>query len=235
MPINKVKQLIFDADDTLWENNIFYIRAAEDLLHLLVQSGGDRRKLEQEFQTIEKRVVIDKGYGSENYLFILHTLFDRYHQTSNQSAESMQFERICQVFLSHVRTAPQIFPLVPEILAKLRVRYRLYVLTKGNISEQWKKLEKSNLLTFFEKAYVEPEKNLLTYQRILRENHWRAEETCMIGNSPKSDINPALLAGCWAVYIPYTFTWVLDDEPLGEQQERLETVTSFAGLESLFL
>lgn len=235
MSIRQIKQLIFDADDTLWENNIFYIRAAEDLLHLLIQSGGDRRKLEREFQMLEKRVVIDKGYGSKNYLYILSTLFNRYHKSSNESSQTRQFKQICQAFISHVQTAPQIFPQVPEILTKLRSRYRLYVLTKGNIEEQWKKLRRSKLLDLFEKAYVEPEKNLLTYQRILKENQWQPDETCMIGNSPKSDINPALSVGCWAVYIPYAFTWVLDDEPLAEQQERLKTVTSFAGLESLFL
>jgi putative hydrolase of the HAD superfamily len=235
MTIKQVRQLIFDADDTLWENNIFYIRAAEDLLHLLVQSGGDREVLKQEFQTLEKRVVMDKGYGSENYLYILRTLFDRYHKPSAEPFILKKFDDICRAFISHVRNAPQIFPQVPDILAKLRYKYRLYILTKGNIDEQWKKVKRSGLLPFFDKAYVEPEKNLSTYQRILEENKWQADQTCMIGNSPKSDINPALTAGCWAVYIPYDFTWVLDDEPLGEGQERLETVTTFAGLEPLFL
>jgi putative hydrolase of the HAD superfamily len=235
MTIKKVKQLIFDADDTLWENNIFYIRAAEDLVGLLVQNGSKRRDLEQAFQQLEKRVVKERGYGSANYIYILRTLFERYLHPPADPLVMQNFENICTDFLSHVRTAPQIFPQVTDVLEKLRYRYRLFVLTKGNIAEQWKKLERSNLLTYFEKAYVETEKNLSTYQRLLRENNWLAAETCMIGNSPKSDINPALKAGCWAVFIPYAFTWVLDDEQLSGMQNKLKTVSSFSDLELLFL
>ena len=235
MTIRQVRQIIFDADDTLWENNIFYIRAAEALVDLLAQTGLVRVQLEKEFHHLEKQVVREKGYGSANYILILRTLFNRYLPSIPDTSVSGGFEKICEDFLSHVKTMPKIFPQVPQVLERLRQKYRLFVLTKGNIKEQWKKLERSNLLGFFEKAYVESEKNLVTYHRILHENSWLPEETCMIGNSPKSDINPALIAGCWAVYIPYPFTWVLDDEPLHEVNEKLRSVNDFKELEGLFL
>ena len=152
MKMKRIKQLIFDADDTLWENNIFYIRAAEDLVDLLVQYGLDRITMEQEFQHLEKQVVKEKGYGSENYLYILRTLYNRHRSAASEHLTSERFENICQDFLSHVNTGPQIFPQVPHVLERLRQKYRLYILTKGNIREQWQKLERSNLLAYFEKS-----------------------------------------------------------------------------------
>ena len=60
--------------------------------------------------------------------------------------------------------------------------------------------------------------------------------TWMIGNSPKSDINPALAAGLNAVFIPHDFTWVLEheivDAPTGSEQ--LMELGSFTDLLNYF-
>ena len=235
MELNKIKKLIFDADDTLWENNIYYIIAAEDLVDLISKSGLPKKEIEHEFQVLEKKVVRKKGYGSQNYLYILRTLFKQYAIYPEIRNLTSEFETICANFESHIHVAPKIFPEVPSILAKLSNTYDLYVLTKGNIKEQKQKLEKSKLMHYFKKAFVVSEKNISTYQRILKENQWTVGEICMIGNSPKSDINPALRIGMCAIFIPYQHTWVLDDEPLLPNQDCLKIVESFTDLLSLFL
>ncbi len=235
MSINQVKHLIFDADDTLWENNIYYIRAAEDLVRLIQESGEADSKIESDFQVLEREVVRTMGYGSQNYIFILKTLFDRYRQKLNDHSHPEQFKKICDAFNEHIKLPPGIFPRVGETLGQLREKYHLYVLTKGNIKEQWRKLEKSNLLQYFEEAFVKPEKDIETYQQLIKKNNWIPAKTCMIGNSPKSDINPALKTGLWAVYIPYDHTWVLDDEPLTQNHSRLKTIKSFPEIRSIFM
>jgi putative hydrolase of the HAD superfamily len=231
---SKIKRLIFDADDTLWENNIHYIKAAEDFAELISRLGLKKKKIEQDFQILEKRVVKEKGYGGENYLFILRTLFNQYHSRHKCDKLIPQFKIICEEFEGHLHLPPKVFPEVPLILDQLQKKYPLYVLTKGDIEEQKRKLKKSLLMKYFRQTFVESEKDIGTYRRILRDNHWTANEVCMIGNSPKSDINPALRLGMFAILVPYQHTWVLEEEPLEPNQERLEIVKSFADLPSLF-
>ncbi len=233
MSIKKVKNIIFDADDTLWENNIYYVRAAEDLVNLLHESGKIQSKIENDFQALEHEVVRTMGYGSQNYIYILKTLFHRYKNDLNDPSHPERLKDICETFSEHVKIQPRIFPRVEETLSELKDRYPLYVLTKGDIQEQWGKLERSNLLPYFEKTFVKSEKDFETYQKILTNNKWNPSETCMIGNSPKSDINPALKAGLWAIYIPYEHTWVLDDEAILPNQQNLYTVSSFPDILSI--
>jgi putative hydrolase of the HAD superfamily len=233
--ISKIKRLIFDADDTLWENNIHYIKAAEDFVDLITPLGYIKEKVEEDFQTLEKNVVKELGYGSENYVLILRTLFKRYTAENINGKLRNKFEQICEKFESHLHLPPKVFPEVPSILSQLKEKYPLFVLTKGNIEEQKRKLENSALLKYFQEAFVETEKDISTYQRLLNENGWLAEEVCMIGNSPKSDINPALRLGMCAVLVPYQHTWILEDEPLDANQERLRVVSSFSDLTRLFI
>jgi putative hydrolase of the HAD superfamily len=235
MCIKKVNQIIFDADDTLWENNIYYVNAAEELVRLLTETGENRTKIEKEFQELEKSVVKHMGYGSMNYIHILKTLFKRYFKSQIDSVDLSRLNKICIAFEQHVKIQPRIFPGVIETLSILKKHYRLYVLTKGNIEEQWGKLRRSDLLRFFNEAFVKPEKDLGTYLDIIQKNNWNPTRTCMIGNSPRSDINPALAAGLWAIYIPYEHTWVLDDEPLIENHPGLYTVSAFPEITSIFI
>ncbi len=234
MDVAKIKRLIFDADDTLWENNIYYIRAAEDLVRLIHEAGFSKVNIVREFQRLEKEVVRELGYGSENYVYILRTIFKKYIPDSENTTRGEKCEKICRDFENHVTIPPKLFPDVPEILEVLKQRYPLYVLTKGSIEEQKKKLERSNLLIYFQEAFVESEKDIQTYRRILKERQWKASEVCMIGNSPKSDINPAIKLGMYAVFIPYEFTWVMEDESIIENRSRLTTIKKFSDLSVLF-
>ena len=231
----KIKRLIFDADDTLWENNIHYIKAAESLVDLITPLGYSKNDVENEFQILERSVVREKGYGSEKYIYVLRTLFDQYTHNHNNNNLQKKIDSICSEFESHLHTPPKVFPEVPHILEKLGNVYPLYVLTKGNIEEQKRKLENSELLLYFQDTFVVTEKDISTYREVLEENCWNAEEICMIGNSPKSDINPALKLGMCAVLIPYQHTWVLEDEPLMSNQDRLQIVESFSDLPALFI
>ena len=233
MDFSQIKILIFDADDTLWENNIYYIRAAEDLVDLISEVGVSRTVIERQFQEIERSIVRDKGYGSKNYIHILQLLYNHYAEMLPNSKYKKRFDQLCLDFEKHIKVPPILFPGVLPILNDLSKIYKLYVLTKGNIEEQKKKRHRSNLLQYFLGAFVETEKNIQTYERILDENQWHVDEICMIGNSPKSDINPALKLGMYAVFIPYEHTWVLDDEPLIKNQHRLQIIHSFSDLKKL--
>ncbi len=230
MNLTFIKQIIFDADDTLWENNIYYVKAMNDLLDLLAKAGLDRSRLQKEFDQLELQVVRERGYGSYNFVWILETLNDHY----KEAIDVKTFEKIVNRFKEHPVKKPELFTGVIETLNYLKKRYHLYVLTKGDFKEQEQKIINAGIHDFVDAYFIVSEKEDNVYKEILTKHHWKAEETCMVGNSPKSDINPALRMGMYAVYIPYRDTWKLDDEPIEPVDNRFFQLERFTELKKLF-
>ena len=110
------------------------------------------------------------------------------------------------------------------------------MMTKGNITEQFGKVERSGLRRYFSAVEIVAEKDSATYSRVVEKYELAHETTWMVGNSPKSDINPALGAGLNAVFIPHSDTWVLEHEPLlrPEEADRLMELSRFSDLRGIF-
>jgi putative hydrolase of the HAD superfamily len=115
---------------------------------------------------------------------------------------------------------------VPETLAELRSRHDLLLLTKGDQEEQVRKIERSGLASLFRRTLVTPEKNEAAYRGVVADEGLDPARTWMIGNSPKSDILPALAAGLHAVFIAHPHTWHLEIVALPDDERilRVETV-----------
>ena len=122
---------------------------------------------------------------------------------------------------------------VPETLARLRDRCRLLLLTKGNREVQESKLARSGLGHFFDGVHVVAEKDAGVLRELVAHYGLRAEHTWMVGNSPRSDINPALEAGIGAIYVPHPNTWQLEQEEIADL-ERVIVVRRFGELDALF-
>lgn len=229
-----IRQIIFDADDTLWENNIYYVQASGDFFKLVCKAGFTCEEIERDFDTLELEVVKEFGYGSKNFVLILERLFEKYNALSNNALDKEQFQKIVKCFTDHPTSKPAMFPKVIETLHLLNEDYNLFVLTKGEHEEQSGKIKRAGIHEIVEKYYVAPEKDDSTYLSLLKENNWKAEETCMVGNSPKSDINPALRCGMFAIHIPYRDTWKLDNEPVKSDNGRFMELEDFASLIKIF-
>ena len=105
------------------------------------------------------------------------------------------------------QSPPHILDGVPETLAYLSDRHRLILLTKGEAAEQAAKVERSGLQKFFEAIEIVPEKDHPTYERVVTQFRVVKSHSWMVGNSPLSDINPALRVGMNADFIPHSATW----------------------------
>jgi putative hydrolase of the HAD superfamily len=125
---------------------------------------------------------------------------------------------------------------VGPTLEALRGRHRLMLVTKGNVAEQTGKVERSGLKPFFESVEVVAEKNAASYREIVARYGLEPGTTWMVGNSPKSDINPAIEAGLNAVYIPHAETWILERAELctATPPQRLLTLERFGLLSEMF-
>ena len=231
---NQIKQIIFDADDTLWENNIYYVQASNDFFDLIEEGGFPREEVVKAFDELELKVVRERGYGSHNFVYILEELFRQFSTHSKKSLNKKKFAEIVQRFTAHPVNKPNLFEQVIETLKYLNNRYHLYILTKGEYDEQEGKIIRAGVADLVEKYFILPEKNDKAYRKLIEDNGWKPEETCMVGNSPKSDINPALRAGMYAIYIPYTDTWKLDDEPIEDKNGKLLVLERFSDLKNVF-
>jgi putative hydrolase of the HAD superfamily len=129
-----------------------------------------------------------------------------------------------------------ILPDVPETLQYLAQRHHLILMTKGVIAEQTGKVERSGLKNYFTAVEVVAEKDESTYRKAVLKYGLRNHSTWMIGNSPKSDVNPALAAGLNAVFVPHGNTWILEHDEVATPQPpgRLLIVENFAGLREHF-
>jgi putative hydrolase of the HAD superfamily len=105
-----------------------------------------------------------------------------------------------------------LLPEVEETLVHLAERHELTLLTKGQPDEQQAKVDRSGLGRFFKHVGIVKEKEVTVYRRLAEERGFHVPHTWMIGNSPRSDVNPALRAGFNAVYIPHPRTWILEQE-----------------------
>lgn len=232
--MKNLKRLIFDADDTLWQNNIHYEKASGDFFKLCARHGLEQKVVIKEFEELELYIVNKQGYASENYVWVLNELFNSFLSEFNDENINQDFYNIVEEFRQHTHRKPMLVADVKHTLKTLSSKYEMYILTKGEVTEQSRKIRNSGLQEFFIENFIVPEKNAETYSTILQSHNWKAEDCCMIGNSPKSDINPALKVGMYAVYIPYEFTWKLDNEPVHHNNEKLGIAENFRDLISLF-
>ena len=227
------QNLLIDADDTLWENNIYFERAIADFISFLNHKERTPAEVREILNEVERESILSHGYGLPSFTHSLVTTFERLsvepitpglHETIHGFARTIAEQPV------------QLLSRVSETLEYLSDRHRLILVTKGNFDEQKRKVERSGLKKFFRAVEILAEKNVPAYENIVDHHGLEKERTWMIGNSPKSDINPALAAGLNAVFVPHDDTWVLEHEELNEAvpPARLLVLTRFAELEKHF-
>jgi putative hydrolase of the HAD superfamily len=211
--------LVFDADDTLWENNIRFNRVIDDYIAWIAHPTLDRAAIRAVLLDIEAANTALYGYGSQVFLRNLHDCFVRLQERPATVAEAREIEDLAAALADHR------IELVPQVAQTLRIlgrRHRLRLLTKGEVDEQQAKVDASGLGPHFASVHVVAEKNVDTYRGLTRELALNPDTTWMIGNSPRSDIIPARQAGWRAVFIPNANTWALEHQDLDADDGVLE-------------
>jgi putative hydrolase of the HAD superfamily len=230
---NGRQTLLIDADDTLWENNIYFERAIADFISFLNHHEYTPAQVREVLNEVERECIITHGYGLNSFAVALAQTFER---LSVEPITPALHETIAG-FAHVIAEQPiEIRAGVVETLPYLAERHRLILMTKGEPSEQSRKVQRSGLKEYFTFVEIVSEKDIPTYREVVSRHELPCASTWMVGNSPKSDINPALAAGLNAVFLPHGDTWVLEHEELAEPTppSRLLVVESFAGLREYF-
>ena len=219
--------LIFDADDTLWENNIYFERAFDEFVEFLDHSALNSAQVRDILDELEGANAKIHGYGSHRFG---KNLQEVYRHLCEREIREPDLHTVMG-FAERILEAPmELLPGVAETVEYLASRHELTIFTKGNPEEQRMKIGRSGMARFFQHASIAREKDPAAYQALVDERKMHLENTWMIGNSPKSDINPSLSIGLNAVYIPHARTWILEKAEIRPGRGRLLMLESITEL-----
>ena len=243
------QHLIMDADDTLWEDALYFEQAIEEFLNLLDRGTLSRQQVRSILDEIELANSGLHPFGSRTFADNLGECYRRVAeparllgQPAGSGKASAASGAVDPDELAHVKELGkrllhqprQLIPGVSETLQYLAPRHHLILYTKGHPAEQSLKVKSSGLAIFFRHIEIAHEKNAATYSELAARLGLDRARTWMIGNSPKSDINPALEAGLNAVYIPHAQTWRLEHEEISPGPGRLLVLERFSELRQHF-
>jgi putative hydrolase of the HAD superfamily len=221
--------LLFDADDTLWENNIYFESAISSFISYLDHRVHTPEEVREHLNRVERATIKAHGYGLKSFRRSLIACFE---QLTDKPLTSEKRDRIASFAQSIADHEIELLPGVDATIADLSKRHRCIMVTKGDDAEQRDKLRRSGLAPHFFAVEVLHEKTDDAYRTLAHHHECDHGRTWMIGNSPKSDINPALAAGLHAIFIPHGFTWVLEHEVVNQPPagQNLLELPSFAEL-----
>jgi putative hydrolase of the HAD superfamily len=223
--------LIIDADDTLWENNIYFERAFDEFVEYLDHStltAPEIRAVLDEIEVVNARI---HGYGSLNFG---KNLRQCYQHLAERDVRQEDLDTVMS-FAQRILDCPmQVIEGVPETLEYLASRHDLTLFTKGHPEEQKLKIDRSGLGIYFGHTAIVKEKDVAAYRRLVAERGADPQLAWMAGNSAKSDINPALEAGLNAVFIPHPHTWTLERQDIRPGNGSLLVLERFAELQHHF-
>jgi putative hydrolase of the HAD superfamily len=208
----------FDADDTLWQNEEFY-RLTERRFTALLADYAEPGHLSDRLLEAERRNIKAYGFGIKG--FTLSMIETAIEVTEGRVPASVIRELVDagRDLLNH---PVEPLPHARSALEALSDQYRLILITKGDLFDQERKLAQSGLGELFTAVEIVSDKSAELYDRVFSRHGDGPGRSMMVGNSLKSDIVPALKAGCWGVYVPHSLTWALeqDETPAGNQRYR---------------
>jgi putative hydrolase of the HAD superfamily len=195
--------IALDADDTLWDNEYLYSEAKKKFIQLLSECS-DPEACAQRLDEIEMENVRCYGYGIKSFIL---SMIEAALELSEGRVAAENIAAILGFAREMLSAEVRLIDGVGETLASLAQNYPLMLITKGDPSEQQRKIEDSGLGVYFRWVEVVADKSPAIYRSILERYGLRAERFLMVGNSLRSDILPVLEIGGQAVLIPYANTW----------------------------
>ncbi|MDE4174446.1 HAD family hydrolase [Phaeobacter sp. PT47_59] len=229
----KLTTIGFDADDTLWHNERFFRVTQERFAELLqdhtpLDMGADA--LAARLLDAEKRNLGRYGYGVKGFtLSMIETAID---VTDSQVPAHVIKELIVagQMMLSY---PIELLPHARTAVEQLADRYRIILVTKGDLLDQERKLAQSGLGEMFDGVEIVSEKTPAIYTEIFERHGDGAERAMMVGNSMRSDVVPMIEAGGWGTYVPHGLVWEVEHAEAPEGHARYHEIPDLGQLQGL--
>nr|WP_053993040.1 HAD family hydrolase [Mangrovimonas sp. TPBH4] len=218
-----IKVIGFDADDTLWVNET-YFREAELEVAKLLAPYETANKIDQELFKMEIKNLPLYGYGVKGFVL---SMVEMALELSNNSVSNATIASILDIGKDMINKPVELLHGVEETLKILAQDYRLILVTKGDLLDQERKLQKSGLSSYFHHIEVVSEKEEGDYSKLLNHLDIKPSEFLMVGNSLKSDILPLVNLKAKAIHVPFHTTWIHEQVSETETQHKTyKTVNS---------
>ena len=223
MPITTVG---LDADDTLWHNETIFRLTHARFVDLL-DDHGDAALIEARLAEVERRNLRLYGYGVKGFTL---SMIETAMELCDGGAPPEVVREILAAGREMLAHPVETLPGVDEVVAELSEKYRLVLITKGDLLDQERKLAASGLGDRFSAVEIVSEKDRATYDRVFTRHGTGPAEAVMAGNSMKSDVLPAIAAGAVGVHIPYHVTWAHELADAPDNEPRYTSLSSIAEL-----
>ena len=216
----------FDADDTLWHNEKFFKLSQQNFCEMLSEFST-RSDVQKAFLAIERRNLKYYGFGIKGFILsMIETAID----ITDGRAPVAVLQGIIELGREMLSHPIELLPGVRETIKALSREFKIVLITKGDLLDQERKLAQSGLGDLFDGIEIASDKNVDLYHQVFGQYCDGAEFAMMVGNSIKSDINPALQAGAWAIYVPHDFEWEYEKQEPPQKHPRFHQVSSFQEL-----
>ncbi len=209
--------LIFDGDDTLWRTMPIYSQAKRDFFQLMRRQGFATKKVEIYFEERDRSNVKTLGFSRRRFGLSMQQTYRHFSRLANRPIRRSVVKRITTIRDGIFQRQPELAPFAKSVLQSLALGNRLVLLTKGTKRIQLQRVSASGLAHFFEKVLVVKDKDNETFREIVKRLKMKAANTWSVGDSLRSDINPALRGGLNAIWIPNA-NWKYEEDVLLESQ-----------------
>jgi putative hydrolase of the HAD superfamily len=229
MPSQRLTTIGFDADDTLWQNEQFYQTTQAYFLELL-KDYADPKELPDRLLKVMLRNIGTYGFGIKSFTL---SMVETAIEVTDGRAPAQVISQILAAGREMAAHPVETLPFARETLDALLGKYRLVLITKGDLFDQERKIAQSGLGELFEAVEIVSDKNRSTYERVFNRHGDGPKNSMMIGNSLKSDVLPALAAGSWGVYVPHDLTWAYEHAEAPEGESRFRQIADLGKLPNL--
>lgn len=222
-----IKVIAFDADDTLWVNETYFREAELEFANLLA-NYETANKIDQELFKKEIENLSYYGYGIKGFVL---SMIECALELSNYQITPKTIDGILNIGKEMLEKPIELLDGVEEVLQALQDKYKLIVATKGDLLDQERKLERSNLLQYFHHIEVMSDKKEEDYRKLIKHLDVEPSELLMIGNSLKSDVLPLINVGASAIHIPFHTTWI--HEQVSEKETNAKNYRTLSNIKEV--
>ena len=197
-----------DGDDTLWHSEQLFVDTQQAFRSLLApHTDLDDDALDAKLVEVERRNLPAFGYGVKAFTLSLVETAIEVTEGNIPGRDLQAVLELGKVLLDH---PVQLLDGVAEAVDALTDRYRVMLITKGDLLHQESKVARSGLDELLWRVAIVSEKDEATYRRVLERERVDPSSFVMVGNSVRSDVLPVLAIGGRAVHVPYHVTWALE-------------------------
>jgi len=201
--MQEIKVIAFDADDTLWDNQVFYDEVESEFCRLLSEYGTAEEISSRLFDIEMENMDIYK-YGAKPFTL---SMVEAAVTISRNRVPAEVIGRIVEMGKELLEMPIRLLGGVTEVLETLKDDYKLVVATKGDLLDQERKLQRSGIAHYFDHTEIMTDKAPEDYQRLISSLDVSPQSFLMVGNSLKSDVLPVLSLGGQAIHVPAEAMW----------------------------